>query len=143
MERWSLAACTIAQPMRWVKLTFFGAIRPFSALRRRSRMATSTSRKLVAVGTARLATMFWTSRADGPLIGVAPSGTDAAAGAAAGAGFADGAVGMGSAGAGAGGADAWPLPEGPAAGAETGSKPATPESKGAREGGSTLVGAAR
>ena len=70
----------MAQPMRCVKLTLRGAICALSSFRRASSVATSTSRKLVAVGTSRLAFMFWARRAAGPLIGVAPSGREVAAG---------------------------------------------------------------
>ena len=44
--------------------------------RRASRVATGTSRKLVAVGTASEAVMFCARRAAGPLMGVAPAGRD-------------------------------------------------------------------
>ena len=77
--------------MRCVKLAFRGAICALSAPRRASSVATSISRKLVAVGTARLAFMFRASVAAGPRIGVAPSGMAACGGA--GASGADGADG--------------------------------------------------
>ena len=135
IERCSLAASTIAQPMRWVKLTLRGAICPFSSFRRASRVATSISRKLVAVGTPRLAVMFCASRAAGPLIGVAPSGSF-------GAGL--GSAGAASVGASAASARLLPLPAASAgAAAGTGSNPPAPESNSERHSGSTLAGSCR
>ena len=121
MDRISAALRTIAQPMRWVKLTLRGAIWPFSSFRRASSVATSTSRKLVAVGTPRLATMFCASRAAGPLIGVAPAG-------------------MGERPASSSSAV---VPFVGGGGAATGSNPPAPESNSTRQSGSTLVGSLR
>src|SRR3712207_3109485 len=75
MDRWLLAARTMAKPMRCVNETFLGLRAAFSLERRASSAATSTSRNEVAVGTPRLAVMFATSRAAGPFRGVAPAGT--------------------------------------------------------------------
>ena len=74
--------------------------------------------------------MFWASRAAGPLIGVAPSGTDVV-----GAGGASARVGAG--------ASAWLPFVGWAGGALTGSKPDVPESNRLRHSGSTLAGSRR
>src|SRR5207244_11432405 len=66
------AAWTRAQAIRWVYETFFGASAALSALRRWSSVVTATSRKLVAVGTARLAVMLATNLAAAPLNGWEP-----------------------------------------------------------------------
>jgi hypothetical protein len=72
MTGWSRSACTIANPMRWVKLTF-----PPRARRRWLLITTrlsainlaGTARTLVAVGTASDASMFATTRAAAPRSG--------------------------------------------------------------------------
>ncbi len=72
----SRAACTMANPIRWVNEVFLpaAASAALSALRRASSVATATSRNDVAVGTESEASMFWTRRAAGPVIGLAPEG---------------------------------------------------------------------
>src|SRR4051812_50020020 len=78
MTGMSLAACTIAQAIRWVKLSFLPAA--FSCLRRPSRVSTSTVRKLVAVGNERLSFMKRASVAAGPRVGFVPASAAGAGG---------------------------------------------------------------
>src|SRR5262245_22243621 len=102
--------------MRWVKLTLPPPLRPRNPLMTRrltSRSLAGTSRKLVAVGTARLRSMLATTAAPAPRIGSPGSGA-VAAGSVAGTGAAAGGAGVLGAGAavGAGGAAVAPLPTG-------------------------------
>ena len=105
----SATARTIAYPMRWVKLTLPWPDRaryPLTTLRLTSSSLAGTLRKLVAVGTSRLAAMFFTMTAPTPLISSPGSsaGSSAGAAAAAGAGVGGGAATGVASGDGAGGA---------------------------------------
>jgi hypothetical protein len=71
-------ACTIAQPIRWVKLTFPPRVRRswlLRILRLTSSSLAGTTRMDVAVGTPRLASMFSAIVAATPRRGFASSGT--------------------------------------------------------------------
>ena len=71
-------ARTIAQPMRWVKLILVWperALKPLMTLRLTSSSLAGTLRKLVAVGTARLASMLRAMAAPAPRIGFPGSST--------------------------------------------------------------------
>src|SRR5581483_7925530 len=84
--------------MRWVNDTFPPRVRDrwlFRILRLTSSIRAGTTRKLVAVGTVRLASMFWTMRAPAPRMGWAPGGR--AAGTASGAASDVAAAGLASA----------------------------------------------
>jgi hypothetical protein len=114
----SAIARTMAHPMRWVKLTLPWPLRdryPLMTLRLTSSSLAGTLRKLVAVGTPRLRSMFWAIATPAPRIGSpisspAGAGDDGAAGAVAtgaGAGVAaSGAAGAGVSTVGAGAATA-------------------------------------
>src|SRR6185369_16213407 len=103
-------ALTSAQPIRWVKLTLPPRPRArwlLITMRLSASSLAGTARTLVAVGTARDASMFWTIFAATPRIGVVEGLAGAAAGAAAtGAGAAAGVAGAGVGGAVAAGAGA-------------------------------------
>src|SRR5437867_2086639 len=101
MTECRLVAWTNAKAIRWVKEILPGlpaAWSPRLSPRRfSSSTPTGTTRKVVAVGTARLSFMLATSLAAGPLIADAPGGTvDPAAGCATG-GMAAATAGRGSA----------------------------------------------